>query len=78
MRAAVTKHQGEGADTIYDGVNKSDFDVNAAKPSSNFAAAKPRFTDAQSSAPDVDVHTPGIGDVSAAKPSSNFAAAKPR
>ncbi len=78
MRAAVTKHQGEGADATYDGANKSDFAVNAAKPSSNFAAAKPRFADKAEAAPEVEVATRGIADISVAKPSSHFAAAKPR
>jgi len=78
-RLFVKKSDEGGADQIYEGASVSDFAkaASTAKPSANFATAKPRFETLQSG-PEVEVQERGIADVAHGKAGATWAAQKPR
>jgi len=79
-RLFVKKTDEGGADQVYDGAAVSDFAKAAgnAKPSSNFAAHKPRFEEHITPPAEVEVQPRGIADAAHGKVSATWAAAKPR
>jgi hypothetical protein len=79
-RLFVKKGDEGGADATYDGATVSDFAKAAsnAKPSSNFAAAKPRFDEPQQSTPEYEVAARGIADSAHGKGVPSWTAQKPR